>query len=298
MLTATRVVVRAPAKINLFLDIAGTAPNGYHLLDTVMHAVDLSETLLIECVPEPGIHILCEYPGVPEDSSNLAHRAAAAFIDVAAPRLTGGLKIRIDKVIPPQAGLGGGSADAAAALIGLDHLFGTNLSDEHLREIGLALGADVPFLLTGGCAHASGVGELLTPVAGLPSQCLAVIAKPAAGISTAFAYAAYDRLPAPIHQSSMPILAALAAGDLAAVGCTMFNAFEQILPDGETARIREIMLQCGGVGAALSGSGSAVAALFVSPDAANRCAQCLSGSVSQVFVAQPVHHGPQILQVD
>lgn len=295
----TRVVVRAPAKVNLFFEITGLAPNGYHLVDSVMQAVTLSDTLTASRVARPGIRVSCARPGVPQDKGNLAHHAAAAFIDAAGLRFSGGLDIHIDKQIPHQAGLGGGSADAVAALAALNRLFGANLPPERLREIALPLGADVPFALLGGCARARGIGELLEPLSPAPPpEAWLVIAKPGAGVSTPAAFAAYDGCTEISHRPIEPMLNALRSTDPAQIGACMFNVFEQALPGEHTRRIKAAMLAAGALGAALSGSGSAVCGLFGSRVQAESCLQSLPALCGERFLAQPQAAGVEIISTE
>lgn len=294
MYRRNRVVVEAPAKINLFLDITGTAPNGYHLLDTIMQAVDLCDVVTVGRCSAPGIRITCSRPGVPEDSSNLAHKAAAAFFGaLSLPPM--GLHIHMDKAVPAQAGLGGGSADAAAVLVGLNQLLATGLGVDALCSMGLALGADVPFAILGGCARAQGVGEAMTALLpGLP-HCWLVIAKPAAGVSTQEAYARYDSMVDIQPRSSDAIRAAIAAGNLAGVGDAMFNVFQQVEVSPDTGRLVSTLRQCGAVGAALSGSGSAVVGLFATREDAQAAVSATQQQGEEVFLAAPVAYGARIV---
>lgn len=289
-----RVVLQAPAKINLFLDITGRLENGYHTLDTVMQTVALQDILIVGRRTEPGIRVTCSRPGIPEDSRNLVHRAAAAFADATGAQLTG-VHIHIDKSVPPQAGLGGGSADAAAALVGLDTLAGTALGAQRLRELGLILGADIPFLIEGGCARARGIGEQLESLVPGLAPCHLLIAKPAAGVSTQAAYKAYDQSPDFPHSGIDSILRALRVGDIAATAGQLFNVFELACPDARTARIKAAMCAYGASGAVLSGSGSAVVGIFADEANAPNCAKALATLTEEVFLTRPMAHGVQVL---
>jgi 4-diphosphocytidyl-2-C-methyl-D-erythritol kinase len=190
----------APAKINLTLDVGLRRSDGYHDIRSVMQTIALHDTLDIALTPDrPGIFLEVageESSGVPADETNLVHKAAVRLQKVAAARsiLTGhhGLHICLHKCIPSQAGLGGGSSDAAAALLAVNALLGLGLSPRRLGEIGASLGADVPFFLTGGTALAEGLGEKITPLPPLMPDWPLVVVKPSAGVSTAAAYAALD----------------------------------------------------------------------------------------------------------
>ena len=288
-----RVVLRAPAKVNLALDIVGLLENGYHLLDSVMQTVNLYDILLIGRQPDGTVRVTCSQPDVPVDETNTAYRAAMAFF-AATGLPVSGLHIHIDKAIPEMAGLGGGSADAAAVLCGLNHLFGTALSAERLCEIGLEVGADVPFCIHGGTAFVQGIGEVITPLPALP-LCRLLIAKPAVGMSTVRAFALYDEGHIDGGSSARKAAQAVAAGDLHCLGACFFNVFEQVEAWEAIDQIKAAMLQEGALGAVLSGSGSAITGLFMNEADAKRCVPHLQLLAEQVFVATPVQHGAHVV---
>ena len=151
------LTINANAKINLYLEITGTLENGYHALSMIMQSISLCDTLRIAQAEDLCVHC----PGVPQEQ-NSAFRAAQLFFEAAG--LAGGAHIEIAKRIPSQAGLGGGSADAAAALLGLNALYGNPLGSGELARIAVQIGADVPFFLKGGCQQCQGIGEVLTPL--------------------------------------------------------------------------------------------------------------------------------------
>ncbi|MCG6906396.1 MAG: 4-(cytidine 5'-diphospho)-2-C-methyl-D-erythritol kinase, partial [Desulfobacteraceae bacterium] len=176
--------LRAPAKINLFLAVTGRRADGYHELLSLMCAIGLYDRVSLRFGGR-GIRVSCDHPAVPEDDRNLVHRAASRFFDRLG--VLPGVTIRIDKRIPVAAGLGGGSSDAAAVLGGLNRAFGRPFTSELLQPMALAVGADVPFFLTGKPALATGVGEHLEPVTGLvPYHVLTVC--PDLKVSTAAVY--------------------------------------------------------------------------------------------------------------
>ena len=291
----SRVVVQAPGKVNLSLDITGTNDQGYHLMEMVMVSIDLSDILLIGRREENELRITCSNSEIPEDDTNIVHRAAREFF-----RYTGlpsqGLSIHIDKRLPVEAGLAGGSADAAGLLRGLDRLFETELSTEQLCEIGVICGADVPFCLVGGCCLAQGIGELLTPLAPLPRNCQFAIAKPPQGSSTRVAFRNYDqlthRIPRPNTQA---MLAAVAVGDLDGVGQNMRNVLQQVNTIEEVETLLGIMLCDGALGSVMTGTGSAVVGLFSDEKNAKRALRHLREQVSQAYLARPLEHGAWIL---
>ena len=198
--TASQTVI-ARAKINLTLDVGARRPDGYHDIRSLMQTIALHDTLTLTRTPEvPGITLTVsgdEAEGVPANESNLVHRAAVRLQKIAAarglvPGDQSGLHVALTKRIPVQAGLGGGSSDAAAVLLGLNQLLGLGLSPARLAEVGAALGADVPFFLVGGLALAEGLGEQITPLPPLGPPWPLVVIKPPVGVSTAAAYAALD----------------------------------------------------------------------------------------------------------
>ena len=293
----TRAVTRAHAKINLALNITGTAANGYHMLETVMQSVALCDVVTVHLLPTPGIRLICSDPSIPRDESNTAMKAVRVFFTHTGLPETG-LDIHIEKSIPTEAGLGGGSADAAAVLIALDTLFKTNLTSQQLSALGALVGADVPFCLTGGTALATGIGDILEPLPPLP-DCPILLVKPPQGVSTKEAYRAYDdstQKPAP---SDIPALcSALARGDLVAIGQNMGNVFQSLPVPAEVPRAMHILQEHSAYGAAMSGSGSAVAGLFPKGRDLTACANQLHAEVGVVRQVSPTDRGIVCLSLE
>ncbi|SDN70233.1 4-(cytidine 5'-diphospho)-2-C-methyl-D-erythritol kinase [Acetanaerobacterium elongatum] len=286
--------IEAPAKINLTLDITGVRHDGYHILRTVMQTVTLCDYLLLRKTPSGGIQLKCDHEELCCDETNLACRAASAFFaytDI--PPV--GVQIVIEKNIPLEAGLAGGSADAAAVLMGLNVLFDTGLSDRTLCELGLPLGADVPFCIMGGTMQGEGIGEILEPLPSLP-KCYFVIAKPESGVNTKEAYALFDRENPIRRPDNDMMVAALAAGSLEHIGNQLCNVLEGVCPLPEVSRIKQTMLECGALGAAMSGSGSAVFGLFENKGDARHCLSILNDHYGAVFLAKPCPHGAAIVE--
>jgi 4-diphosphocytidyl-2-C-methyl-D-erythritol kinase len=229
----TTITLRARAKINLTLDVGARRPDGYHDIRSVMQTVALHDILTLTHTPStPGVRLRVTGPEaaqVPADETNLVHKAAVRVQKVAAARGVfagdrSGLDITLEKRIPSQAGLGGGSSDAAAALKAADALFGLELSARRLAEIGAALGADVPFFLIGGTALVEGLGERVTPLPALSPAWWLVLVKPPVGVPTAMAYAALDALTGRVPGA--------ATAEWQAGGRGLGNDFEAvILPD-------------------------------------------------------------------
>jgi len=291
-----KLTVLAPAKLNLSLDILGKASGGYHDLDSVMLAVDLCDTLTFTGTTGGGISFSCTDPELPTGKDNLALKAAGVFF-AHTGILPGGLDIVLTKRIPIQAGLAGGSADAAGVLAGLNRLYGAGIGEEELAKVGLGIGSDVPFCLMGGLARAKGRGEILTPFPPLPKGAVFVIAKPAEGMSTRLAFEMYDKRrgassPPPRTQA---LIDALYSGRLKAIGAAMSNAFEDVLQLSGVRDIKAVLLEFGAYGTAMTGSGTAVAGLFGDERAAVSCLERLRGIVTFACIARPLAHGPKIM---
>lgn len=253
-----RIVLQAPAKLNLTLDITGLAPNGYHTLDMVMHTVSLCDTVTLE----PADEIVLQCPDwLPNGPKNLAWRAAAMLRDHTGA--AAGARITLDKRIPAEAGMGGGSADAAAVLKGLNELWGLRLTVEELCNIGIALGSDVPFAITGGTARVRGVGERIE-VLDVVKPMWFLLAKPEGGVGTAQAYRLYDSAGAANRPDNDLFIEALKHGDIGAMsrhgGNALQNAAVLLLP--AIGELLDQMKKTGASYAAMTGSGAAVFAVF------------------------------------
>lgn len=266
----TSIILRVPAKINLSLDIVGRKENGYHLLEMVMQSIGLYDTLTLTLFPaeEYAVRITCDRPGIPTDSRNIVCKAAAAFFGKELPKLT--LAIDIHKEIPEQAGMAGGSADAAGVLIGLNELFHRPYTLAQLCECGLMVGADVPYCIHGGTAFVSGIGENIRPLRQLKDGYI-VGARPKVGISTKAAYQSFDDAhPGAVSLPSSPktaeMLAAVEAGDLSRIAKGLFNVFEDTCAVEEVEALKRQLLDCGALGAVMTGSGSAVYGIFDAAD--------------------------------
>ena len=248
-------IYKAYAKINLLLDVTGLLPDGYHSVAMILQSIALHDTVTVEAVQGPGIEIACNLPYIPADHRNIAWKACAAF------GVTEGLRITLEKRIPSQAGLGGGSADAAAVLTALRDMFRPDMPGEALSAIGARVGADVPFCLRGGCCLAEGIGEVLTPLPCLPAGCEIEVLKPSAGVNTAQAYAALDAVGLRRPQTSRAIALAK-RGDWENLFPLCENVFEQVIRLPGLARYRRERLQAGALLARMTGSGSAVYSIW------------------------------------
>lgn len=286
------VIVEAPGKINLSLDITGVRPDGYHDINTIMQSIDLCDTITITRMHTQGIYISCDSFRIPSDESNLAHIAAARFFEAFEIREYS-IAIDIQKRIPIQAGLAGGSADAAAVLIGLNTMFDVGASPEELSEIGRTVGSDVPFCLRGGTLQVQGVGEVFTELPAMP-DCEIVLAKPATGISTSKSYALYDQYGTARRPDMDYIIRQLRKGNLREMASNMYNVLQEVAQVEEIPKICSKMIECGSVGAIMSGSGSAVLGLFENRRLAKRCSRKLFDLTQSIFLVRPVHSGAYI----
>lgn len=286
------ITVKAPAKINLTLDIVGKRPDGYHDVAMVMQTVSLYDTVTVDAVGEDGdaIEVSCPaYPDVPCDESNIVCKAARAFYRHAGvkPRP---LTIRVDKVIPTQAGLAGGSADGAAVVLALNQLFETRLTMKEMAEICARFGSDVPFCLLGGTMLATGTGTTLKKLTATP-KCHIVICKPDVSVSTAEAYARCDARPAKGFLYTDELIKRLYSRDIRGLSSCLYNEFEQVMELEEINVIKRMMLDEKALGASMSGSGSAVYAIFNSEKKAQSCVNILKRKYNKVFLTQPTKTG-------
>jgi len=256
--------LKAPAKVNYRLDVIRRRPDGYHDLRMIMQRIDLCDDIMISTSDVEGVRVTCGATGVPEGQENIAWRAADAILRCAGRR--DGVDIRITKRIPVAAGLGGGSSDAATVLMGLNELLGLGFSRERLMEIGVALGADVPFFIFMKTALAEGIGEVLTAIDRIPPAWL-VIVNPNLRVSTAWVYQNL-KLTDRINHGMVPRF----FDDLAALCRVLSNDLEAVTL-GRFPVIREIKEQLvahGALGALMSGSGPTVFGVFPSESAARQ----------------------------
>lgn len=279
--------VNACAKLNLTLDILRRREDGYHDLQMVMQSIDLSDTLTVTPAQGQG-RMSTNLSYLPSDGRNLAQMAAAAFRGATGSNLQ--VDISICKRIPVCAGMAGGSTDAAAVLRAMNELTGANLPPERLAEIGQAVGSDVPYCVMGGTALAEGRGEILTPLPALP-RCHVVVCKPAFSVSTPQLFSRVDVRKIVRRPDTEGLLAALKAADLAGVARRMYNVFEDVLEPRRRVEIDSIkatLIDCGALGAAMTGSGPTVFGLFDDAAAAEEAKGRLSLLYHDVFLCQTV----------
>ena len=275
-----KCVEKAYAKVNLTLAVGEKRPDGYHEVVSVMQRVSLCDTLTAEQTRE-GITLTCSDPALPSGEENLAHRAASLFFRETG--IAGGAALTLEKRIPSQAGLGGGSSDAASVLLALRKLYAPALSDTELETMAAALGSDVPFFIRGGTQLATGRGEVLSPLPPLTDGWF-VIVKPTESFSTPSMYRRLDNLP-PACTPPIPPL----QGGLPALAVGLFNRFEAAIPAGSAVwDIKARLAAYGALASLLSGSGSAVFGLFDTETAARAAVEALRPAWPEIFLARPV----------
>ncbi|MDR1116652.1 MAG: 4-(cytidine 5'-diphospho)-2-C-methyl-D-erythritol kinase [Oscillospiraceae bacterium] len=275
--------IKANAKINLSLDIVGKRENGYHNLRTIMHELPLFDDISLTLDEGEGVTAHTNLKFISSES-NLAAKAAALFLSAAGKRRS--VSLNLFKRIPVGAGLGGGSADAAAVLKALNSHFGFPLSEKQLLELGKSLGADVPFCILGGCALCEEIGDVMTPLPTLP-HCHIAVVKPKVSISTPEMFKFYDRMKIKLRPDTGGIISALHAGDLPAVSRRLYNVMEEAAKNftKDISELRGTLLRGGALGACMSGSGSAVYGIFDSPGAAEAAVKPFGRGVS-VFLLE------------
>lgn len=288
-----KVKVKAPAKINLSLDVLRRRPDGYHDVSMVMQSVSLYDYITVETTDSENIEIICDYPSVPLDESNIVYKCAKAFFNYN-KMSDKGIKITIEKNIPTQAGLAGGSADGAAVIVALNKLFSTYLKENELCEIGSKIGADIPFCIIGGTRLASGIGTDLKKMICMP-KCNIVICKPDFSVSTAEAYSRIDSSGLSHPEFTAEMVRAIYARDIYMVTSSMLNDFELALDLDAINAVKKIMLKNKALGACMSGSGSAVFSVFNNIKKAEKCMAELKKEYNDVFLCEPLKTGCEVI---
>lgn len=273
--------LKAPAKVNYLLDVIRRRPDGYHELRMIMQRVNLCDDITLTLTESPGITVTCSKKGVPDGPGNIAWKAARVMLDLSGTNR--GASIDITKNIPVAAGLGGGSSDAASVLIGMNQLLGLELSDQRLMEIGVTLGADVPFFIFAKTALAEGIGEELRAMPEMPKAWILLV-NPGVHVSTAWVYQnlrlTNEKVLAKVPEFFRTVedVAALFSNDLESVTIPTFPVIDEI---------KGRMLQLGAVGSMMSGSGPTVFGLFhTQHEAENACSEIARGTEWFTAVAE------------
>lgn len=263
------VQLRAPAKVNFRLDVVARRPDGYHDLRMIMQRIDLCDDITLTLSDNPGVRVSCGREGVPDGPGNIAWRAADALVKLSGRQV--GIDIVITKQIPVAAGLGGGSSDAATVLMGVNDLLGLGLSPQRLMEIGVTLGADVPFFIFRRPALAEGIGDRLTPLDGISPVWL-VLVNPNVHVSTAWVYKNLQ-LTTPDVATTIPLFYGSASDVCAVLGNDLETVTIQRFP--VIAQIKERLLAAGACGALMSGSGPTVFGVFAEERTARQAAEAI-----------------------
>lgn len=253
--------LRAFAKINLGLDILRKREDGYHEVRMIMQTIQMYDVLEMKKVKKPGISLSVNYPYIPSDERNLVYKAAKLLMDEF--QVKEGVDIRLEKFIPVAAGMAGGSSDAAAAMVGINHLFKLGLSEKDLMDRAVNIGADVPYCIMRGTALAEGIGEKLTRIAQVP-DCYVLIGKPGIGVSTKTAYESLQLDKIQSHPDIDGMIRDIENGNLLAMTDKMGNVFESgiIGKYPVIGEIKDLMKANGALKAMMSGSGPTVFGIF------------------------------------
>ena len=276
------------AKLNLTLDVLGKRTDGYHDLQSVMQTISIRDDIEIDVGTGKPWCLKCDKENIPTDERNLAWKAAKVYCE-AMGKDPDGIEIRITKRIPSEAGLGGGSADAAAVLRALNRHYGDPLSILALAELGAQVGSDVPFCTLCGTAMVEGRGERLRKLPNLP-ECVFVVCKPDFSSSTPELYKKLDACEIPKHPNNPAMESALLAGDLGKIAENVYNVFDPVVTEEhlELNYIKSIFNSYGALGYQMTGSGSAVFAILPSFEYAAVACNMLKENYPQVFIAMPV----------
>lgn len=277
---------KAYAKINIALDVVGKRHDGYHLLNMIMQNIDVYDEISIQ-KSDSGINIKCNRPFVPIDERNLAFKAAKLFLDTYG--IDSGVFIEIKKNIPVSAGLAGGSTDCAAVLKILNKLFKINASEEELMELGVKLGADVPYCIKGGTALCKGIGEIITELKPFKNHIL-ILVKPPFAVSTKDVYKQFDISKAKIHPQTDKLIQLMKQEDLLGVSENMKNLLENVTlrKYREISDIKWSMKRFGALGAMMSGSGPSVFGFFDDMIKAQICYDEMKKKYRDVFFTRTI----------
>ncbi len=278
------ITLRAHAKINLTLDVVGKRDNGYHDVEMIMQQVDLYDLVTVSRIEDSNeIKLTCSDVFLPTDQMNIAYRAAHLMQEL--NELKCGFEIHIEKHIPIAAGLAGGSTDAAAVIKGINRLCNLNLSAEAMKEIGLKLGADVPFCIQGNCAIARGLGEQLEPIKGL-KHAFIVLIKPNFGVSTKEIYQNLKWETIEKHPDTMAMVSALADDNRYLVNHLLCNVLETVTFERypRVHMLKQFVKRYGPDGILMSGSGPTIFAIYKNYDRAKHAVKSLKKHFPQTYL--------------
>ena len=279
--------LKARAKINLGLDVLGKREDGYHEVRMVMQTIGIYDRLILTKIPEEEIRITSNLAFLPVNENNLIYKAIKLLKDEY--HFPGGVSVDLNKFIPVAAGMAGGSTDAASTMFGVNRLFGLNLSMGKMMELGVRLGADVPYCVMGGTALAEGIGEKLTPLAPAP-DCYVLVAKPDINVSTKYVYEHLDAQEIRKHPDIDGMVEAIAEESLQGILDRMENVLETVTVSAYPIiqKIKDRMKELGAINSLMSGSGPTVFGIFVEKDMARRAYDKLEEEqlAKQIFLTE------------
>lgn len=286
--------LKSRAKVNLSIDVLGKREDGYHLVEMIMQTIDLYDKLKITEKEENSILIKSNSLDIPLNEDNIMYKAVKLLKNQF--NIEKGIEISIEKNIPVAAGMAGGSSNAAAVLVGLNKLWNLGLSENELKDIGLKLGADVPFCITGGSALAEGIGEKLTNIKGLPEDLNILVCKPNIFVSTKEVYQSLNMDKVKRRPQNKELINALQKEDVKFISENMVNVLEEVtsLKYSEIGQIEDIMIKNKALGSMMSGSGPTVFGLFDNKDCAIKAKEDLQAKYNQVYLVKSSNKGVEI----
>lgn len=286
VITGARALARSYAKINLTLDVLSKRDDGYHDVEMIMQTVSLFDLIIVDKT-QNNISVTTNLSFLPNNERNIAYLAAKEFYKYTGIR--GGCKIMIHKNIPVAAGLAGGSGNAAAVLCALNKLYNSALTVSELCDIGLKLGADVPYCIVGGTALASGIGEKLTPLSPL-GKCIILMVKPSVNVSTGTIYNAIDSTTITEHPNTKVMIDSIASNDIASVANNLSNVMGIVTEEKYPIikGIKQKMIMNGALGAVMSGSGPTVFGIFPDYSTAKKAHDSFAYQFREVFLVETI----------
>ena len=286
--------LKSRAKVNLSIDVLGKREDGYHLVEMIMQTIDLYDKLKITEIEENSILIKSNSLDIPLNEDNIMYKAVNLLKNQF--NIEKGIEISIEKNIPVAAGMAGGSSNAAAVLVGLNKLWNLGLSENELKDIGLKLGADVPFCITGGSALAEGIGEKLTNIKGLPEDLNILVCKPNIFVSTKEVYQSLNMDKVKRRPQNKELIDALQKEDVKFISENMVNVLEEVtsFKYSEIGQIEDIMIKNKALGSMMSGSGPTVFGLFDNKDCAIKAKEDLQAKYNQVYLVKSSNKGVEI----
>lgn len=288
------IQLKSRAKINLSIDVLGKREDGYHLVEMIMQTIDLFDKIKIFSLKEDTIIIESNSLDIPLDSANIVYKAADLIKKQY--NIKKGVKIIIEKNIPIAAGMAGGSSNAAAVLVGLNQLWQLNLSENKLKELGLKLGADVPFCIGGQTALAENIGEKLTKIDGLSEDIFILVCKPELFVSTKEIYEEIDSKIIEKRPNNKLLIQLLKENKIQQIADNMYNVLEEVTREKYPVikEIEKIMMENDALGSMMSGSGPTVFGLYRNREDAENCKNKLLKKFSQVYIVKSHNKGVEI----